>query len=69
MSVNRLNLVQKLLPFLELCTYNNHVIYPTNTDPDIIFDHDMSNNVVLSLSSFAKLPQNVLELFQSTFKK
>lgn len=44
-------------------------MYPTNRDPDIIFDHDMSNSVVLSLSSFAKLLQNVLKLFQTTFKK
>ena len=63
------NLVQKLLPFLESCIYNSCVMHPANTDPDVIFDPDMSNNVVLFLSSFTKLPQNVLKLFLTTFKK
>lgn len=44
-------------------------MHPANTDPDVIFDPDMSNNVVLYLSSFTKLPQNVLKLFLTTFKK
>lgn len=44
-------------------------MHPTNTDPDTIFGHDVSDNVDLYLSSFAKLPQNVLKLFQTTLKK